>query len=133
MSDAEDDKETLEDCIARSAELLRMKYGYFDEDEFEGLRKELAALRAAQIPPARFPAAVSPWVRTSERMPPPGVRVLVALVDSARLEICALRGGPDEPQQDCGGLHGWWNHPDGALAPGEVSHWMPLPEPPEVT
>lgn len=57
------------------------------------------------------------WIKCSERMPEPYEYVLVT--DGHSVEVM------------------WWDRdgfwrPAKSLYPGDITHWMPLPEPPEV-
>lgn len=66
-----------------------------------------------------------PWIRMSERLPEESVEVLVALDqegEPARVTIAALMDLTDSGS--------WLGH--GVFDDDDVSHWMPLPEPPEV-
>lgn len=62
---------------------------------------------------------MSKWVKCSERMPEELEDVLVS--DGRSVEVMYLRLGL------------WYvTSPDSAICGDEVTHWMPLPEPPEV-
>lgn len=64
------------------------------------------------------------WISVAERLPEPDVRVLVWLSSHLPNVRIASRSWPDERDRWC-----WW----GAAVPsrnGNVTHWMPLPDPP---
>ena len=78
-----------------------------------------------------------PWIPVSERLPEDGVEVLTCVVD---------KNNPKEPyrQLDCRDEEEWWNineyyeaattiaFPEGTtFSRPVVTHWMPLPAPPE--
>lgn len=59
------------------------------------------------------------WIPVGERLPPHGVQVFVAMATG--LEVMRWR--------EDAGMWEWW---DGDIDDLNVTHWMPLPEPPEV-
>ena len=64
---------------------------------------------------------MSKWIGVSERLPEPGVRVLI---------FCPL-AEPNEVAAACLRHEGLWRTDDGdVLGESEPTHWMPLPEPP---
>lgn len=63
---------------------------------------------------------MSKWIKCSERMPPILIDVLVT--DGVRAEVRYWDG----EEWDC------WPAPASDVSVEGVSHWMPLPEPPEV-
>ena len=82
------------------------------------LKKEIEKLRG-QVPR---------WIPVEERLPEYGVRVLAT--DMYEEDDCTGIWTREEDKDDADGCwydeHGWWHALD------EVTHWMPLPEPPEV-
>ena len=81
------------------------------------LKKEIEKLRA-QLPR---------WIPVEERRPEYNVRVLVIDVYAGDgVAIWTREEYPDDPEDGCWiDDRGWWHAFD------EVTHWMPLPEPPE--
>jgi hypothetical protein len=64
-----------------------------------------------------------PWIPVSERLPEAGVRVLI---------FCPL-AEPNEVAAAVLRHEGMWRMDDGEVyGETEPTHWMPLPEPPEV-
>jgi len=64
---------------------------------------------------------MSEWIPVSERLPERNERVLV--VDESGVNVGAYSPMLDD----------WWSLQGDRMAPGpQVTHWMPLPEPPEV-
>ena len=83
------------------------------------LKKEIEKLRA-QLPR---------WIPVEERLPKYGVRVLAT--DMYEEDDCTgiwtREEYPDDPEYGCWiDERGWWHAFD------DVTHWMPLPETPEV-
>lgn len=69
---------------------------------------------------------VQEWVPVAERLPALGERVLIFNLESVNqyTSVCFLEKDEHE------GF--WWCECGGDyLAPGDVTHWMPLPEPPK--
>ena len=62
----------------------------------------------------------SPWIPVSERLPEVGVQVL-----------CAMPGGGVEVMRKRE-HDGWWEWWGGDIDQLAITHWMPLPAPPEV-
>ena len=97
---------TLGDDLTEAADLI------------EAQAKEIEKLRG-QLPR---------WIPVEERLPEYGVRVLAT--DMYEEDDCTGIWTREEDKDDAGGCwydeHGWWHAFD------EVTHWMPLPEPPEV-
>ena len=58
------------------------------------------------------------WIRVAERLPESGVNVLIVI--HTRLVFLAWLNEADE-----------WEEPFGDLVPYPVTHWQPLPDPPE--
>ena len=71
------------------------------------LQKEIERLRA-QLPR---------WIPVTERLPEPTVCVLIADATTGNMDV------------DAWGHDGWMSED---LYDGSITHWMPLPEPPEV-
>ncbi len=72
---------------------------------------------------------MSEWIRVEDRMPPDGEWVIVAAKDSAGKKFveCDIRWcSEDQEWQYFDGSDGWV----GSFH-DEVTHWMPIPEPPE--
>ena len=67
------------------------------------------------------------WIPVEERRPEYNVRVLVIDVYAGDgVAIWTREEYPDDPEDGCWiDERGWWHAFD------EVTHWMPLPEPPE--
>ncbi len=63
---------------------------------------------------------MSDWISIEDRLPEAGVRVLLVCVD--RAETILHTGRRWHVKQDTA----WWSVPSFY----EVTHWMPLPEPP---
>ncbi len=67
------------------------------------------------------------WIPVEERLPEYGVRVLET--DMYEEDDCTGIWTREEDKDDADGCwhdeHDWWHALD------EVTHWMPLPEPPE--
>lgn len=87
-------------------------------DRIEAQAKEIEKLRA-QLPR---------WIPVTERLPEYGVRVLAT--DMYEEDDCTgiwtREKYPDDPDGCCWiDERGWWHALD------EVTHWIPLPEPPE--
>lgn len=87
-------------------------------DLIEAQAKEIEKLRA-QLPR---------WIPITERLPEYGVRVLAADMYEGNDEtgIWTREEYPDDADGCWIDERGWWHAID------EVTHWMPLPEPPEV-
>lgn len=88
-------------------------------DVIEAQAKEIEKLRG-QLPR---------WIPVEERLPEYGVRVLATDMyeEDDCTEIWTRKEYPDDPEDGCWiDDRGWWHAFD------EVTHWMPLPEPPEV-
>lgn len=62
------------------------------------------------------------WIKCSERMPAPFSHVLVT--DGDKVEIKWLDGDFDEWDS--------WEEFNSNIDNEDITHWMPLPEPPEV-
>lgn len=89
-------------------------------DRIEAQAKEIEKLRA-QLPR---------WIPVEERLPEYNARVLVIDVYAGDgdefIAIWTREEYPDDPDGCCWiDERGWWHALD------EVTHWMPLPEPPE--
>lgn len=69
------------------------------------------------------------WIPVSERLPEDGVAVLVAFTENPK-DIDILTAKYYKHYAGFGGLDNWWNIE--GWHTGNVTHWMPLPEPPEV-
>ena len=97
---------TLGDDLAEAADLI------------EAQAKEIEKLRG-QLPR---------WIPVEKRLPEYGVRVLAT--DMYEEDDCTGIWTREEDKDDADGCwhdeHDWWHALD------EVTHWMPLPEPPEV-
>ena len=85
----------------------------------DDLRKRIAELEEAQR-----------WIPVSDRLPEDGVAVLVAFTENPK-DIDILTAKYYKHYAGFGGLDNWWNIE--GWHTGNVTHWMPLPEPPEVT
>ena len=62
------------------------------------------------------------WIPVSERLPEVDATVLVVIETPRGQHVSFL----SRHKQD-----GFWTHPDGDVDDINVTHWMPLPEPPE--
>ena len=83
------------------------------------LKKEIEKLRA-QLPR---------WIPVEERLPEYGVRVLATDMyeEDDCIGIWTRKEYPDDPEDGCWiDDRGWWHAFD------DVTHWMPLPDRPEV-
>lgn len=123
--DLETVREYTESWTEGSAALDRITARLVElEAELGGLRSEHASLsqrfiqylnELAQLKSAE-PAREGAWVRCDERMPEPGDRVVVSYFYGLAIGLCTPNGF-----RDC----------DGVLR--DVTHWAPLPTPPEGT
>lgn len=105
---------TLGDDLAEAADQLENQNAHIT-----ALQKEIEKLRA-QLPR---------WNPVEERLPEYGVRVLATDMyeEDDCTEIWTRKEYPDDPEDGCWiDDRGWWHAFD------DVTHWMPLPEPPEV-
>ena len=87
------------------------------------LAKERHKVASMTVLPQGFSMTIvpQPWISVSERLPEGGVEVLVSVdenSDDCGYHVCLYRG--DE-----------WVRSEAGYIFG-VTHWMPLPEPPEV-
>lgn len=88
-------------------------------DRIEAQAKEIEKLRA-QLPR---------WIPVEERLPEYGVRVLATDMyeEDDCIGIWTRKEYPDDPEDGCWiDDRGWWHAFD------DVTHWMPLPDRPEV-
>lgn len=72
------------------------------------------------------------WIKCSERMPEAGVPVLVLL--SGEIRVAEIRWDTPTHEETYQPFR-YWDDPYDDGQPWEVfdiTHWMPLPEPPEV-
>lgn len=104
----------LEKDLAAAADLLENQNAHI-----AALQQEIEKLRG-QVPR---------WIPVEERLPEYGVRVLAT--DMYEEDDCTgiwtREEYPDDPDGCCWiDERGWWHAID------DVTHWMPLPEPPEV-
>jgi len=90
---------------------------YFDyEEEITDLNTRIAELEAERR-----------WIPVSERLPEDGVAVLVAFTENPK-DIDILTAKYYKHYAGFGGLDNWWNIE--GWHTGNVTHWIPLPEPP---
>ena len=101
------------------------------QKEIEGLRTQNEQLRGAAALVAKESAELLErrWIPVEERLPKYGVRVLAT--DMYEEDDCTgiwtREEYPDDPEDGCWiDDRGWWHAFD------EVTHWMPLPDRPEV-
>lgn len=84
----------------------------------EALNYKMAFLAGAE-------AAKPKWVRCRERMPEPGVWVLVYLCDPGDVRLALWK-------PECENHYGLWlRYGQQTSIADEVTNWLPLPEPPE--
>ena len=95
------------DANALKNQIMNM-YGYLDEETLDTLVNVLDSQPAADVAPKQ------PWISVKDRLPGPFLCVLAT--DGEFVFVAAYQG-----QQR-------WSGNDGF---GDVTHWMPLPEPPE--
>ena len=120
-----------------------------DDDALDNIWESInTALRVAQV---ASPVAQQPtWVSVADRMPTAGVKVLVCYRNSYgnlrrtcahysplhMVDASTWDGGePDETEDGTFEPEGWWEEPVELerveFIADEVTHWMPLPEPPD--
>ena len=80
-------------------------------------RREIEALEPREEPPTE----VLGWVPVSERLPEEFATVLVVISTPSGSHVSFM----SRHAQD-----GFWQHADGDIDEINVTHWMPLPEPP---
>lgn len=94
-----------------------------------GIPKEVrdGVIDLVKIQPAADVAPVVRWIPVTERLPEYDVRVLVTDVRSENhyVGIWTREKDPDDGSDCWFDSAGWWSAFD------EVTHWQPLPEPPE--
>ena len=117
---------TLGDNLAEAADRIEAQ-----EKEIEKLRGQNEQLREAAALVAKESAELLErrWIPVEERLPKYGVRVLAT--DMYEEDDCTgiwtREEYPDDPDGCCWiDERGWWHALD------EVTHWMPLPNTPEV-
>ena len=73
--------------------------------------------------PKEEPSMTAPlgWIAVTERLPPMGERVMIASATGKWIGV---------GERDIIGSHEYWSDDGEEL--NEPTHWMPLPEPPEV-
>lgn len=67
-------------------------------------------------------ASVQQWISVEEKLPEPGMRVIIARPYEP--------GQPLRVEQGCYSTNGWWKVYGTNVK--RVKYWMPMPEPPEV-
>ena len=87
-------------------------------DALEAKDREIAELKKRE------------WVPVSERLPEPNEPILVANPLDGGVQ-CAVYDGGDINDGDGEGFNAWCGYTQHILS--GVTHWMPLPEPPEQT
>lgn len=109
--------ESIQERIARAIERLAQvcERGRCDPSE-EGIR---AAAVAAYREAAEVARETSPWIPVTERSPEPGQHVMT------------WRKGCDFSAWPARYLRGGFHDPVFGEGMGRVTHWMPLPPPPE--
>ena len=105
--------------------------GGLEKDLFaaaDRLENQNAHIAALQQEIEKLRGQVPRWIPVEERLPEYGVRVLAT--DMYEEDDCTGIWTREEDKDDADGCwhdeHDWWHALD------EVTHWMPLPEPPEV-
>lgn len=105
---------TLCDDLAEAADRLENQNAHI-----AALQQEIETLRGQ----------VSRWIPVEERLPEYGVRVLATDMyeEDDCIGIWTRKEYPDDPEDGCWiDDRGWWHAFD------DVTHWMPLPDRPEV-
>jgi hypothetical protein len=72
---------------------------------------------------------VSDWIKCSERMPEQHREVLILVPERVAMFVASYE---EHTYSHSGHTVRHWTIPDNDFDADEVSHWMPLPEPPHV-
>lgn len=111
------DADELDKTIARMIDVPG------DGDYYVGYEGALCTVRDLIADMSTVPA-YGEWVKTANRLPEEQKEVLIYLPEYDSVEIAALFEIPSMNLRE-------WTQNEDAYMLDEVSHWMPLPEPPE--
>ena len=105
------------------------KYHYTAHDiAYRDLERKCKALEAENAALREYIEGLDPrWIPVSERLPEEFTPVLTFSKDNDKPVTAILAAGFWWSNVDDAGF--WWSNVDWAL---DVTHWMPLPQPPEV-